>query len=269
MRRQDQEVLNPSKTEKILEVRSVSKSFGGIKAQKDISFDIEKGTVAGLIGPNGAGKTTLFNLVTGVYVPDSGSIFFGGEEITGKSPMDLVRKGISRTFQNVALFESMTVLENVMVGSHIRTSSGFISSVFRTPGFRKEEEQTKALAHEMLDFVGLNDKAMMRAGDLPLGWQRLLEIARSLASSPALILLDEPAAGLNAVETSVLGDIISSMKKKGMTVLLVEHDMSLTMNISDRIVVLDQGRKLAEGTPREIQMNQEVMEAYLGKGDAN
>ncbi|WP_051284054.1 ABC transporter ATP-binding protein [Desulforegula conservatrix] len=252
---------------KILEVRSVSKSFGGIKAQKDISFDIDKGTVAGLIGPNGAGKTTLFNLVTGVYTPDTGSIFFEGNEITGESPANLVKMGISRTFQNVALFESMTALENVMVGAHIRTSSGFLSSVIRASGFRKEEERTRALAYDMLDFVGLKDKAMDRAGDFPLGWQRLLEIARSLASSPSLILLDEPAAGLNAVETSKLGEIILRIKDQGITVLLVEHDMSLTMNISDKIVVLEQGRKLAEDTPREIQRNPEVMAAYLGTGD--
>lgn len=251
----------------ILSVNSVSKSFGGIKAQKDISFDIERGCVAGLIGPNGAGKTTLFNLVTGVFVPDTGSIHFNGFEITGKPPLDLVKMGISRTFQNVALFESMTALENVMVGAHIRTRSGFVSAVLRTSGFRREERQTKELAREMLDFVGLGDKAGERAGDLPLGWQRLLEIARSLASSPSLILLDEPAAGLNAVETSKLGDIILRIRQKGVTVLLVEHDMSLTMNISDKIIVLEQGRKLAEGTPREIQRNPEVMAAYLGTGE--
>lgn len=270
MKKQNQTAQNPKTVnlEKILEIRSVSKSFGGIQAQKDISFDIDRGAVTGLIGPNGAGKTTLFNLVTGVYSPDTGSIFFDGVEITGKPPIDLVRRGISRTFQNVALFESMSALENVMVGSHIRTKSGFLSSVIRTPGFKKEEEKTKELAFEMLDFVGLKDKAMSRAGDLPLGWQRLLEIARSLASSPSIVLLDEPAAGLNAVETSMLGEIISRIRSKGITVLLVEHDMSLTMNISDKIVVLDQGRKLAEGTPREIQRNPEVMAAYLG-GEVN
>lgn len=264
MNEQNQET---QKVNRILEIKSVSKSFGGIKAQKDISFDIEKGKVAGLIGPNGAGKTTLFNLVTGVYKPDTGSIFFDSDEITGRSPVDLVRKGISRTFQNVALFESMTALENVMVGSHIRTSSGFLSAVLRTPAFRNEEEKTRLYALEMLDFVGLKDKALKRAGDFPLGWQRLLEIARALASRPALILLDEPAAGLNAVETSKLGEIISGIRDRNITVLLVEHDMSLTMSISDRIVVLDQGRKLAEGTPREIQGNAEVMAAYLGTGE--
>lgn len=264
MKEQNQEKL---KLNNILEIKSVSKSFGGIKAQKDISFSIEKGQVAGLIGPNGAGKTTTFNLVTGVYKPDTGSIFFDGNDITGRSPIELVRKGISRTFQNVALFESMTALENVMVGSHIRTSSGFLAAVLRTPAFRNEEEKTRQHALEMLDFVGLKDKAMKRAGDFPLGWQRLLEIARALASRPSLILLDEPAAGLNAVETSKLGEIIAGIRNRGVTVLLVEHDMSLTMSISDRIIVLDQGRKLAEGTPREIRGNAEVMAAYLGTGE--
>jgi branched-chain amino acid transport system ATP-binding protein len=251
--------------DKLLEVRSLSKAFGGIQALYDITFDVAEGAVHAVIGPNGAGKTTFFNLVTGVYAPDSGQVFFRQQEIQGKPMHQLVACGIARTFQNVELFESLTVLENVLVGQYVRTRCGFWGAVGRWPWVRKEEREARERALALLDFVGLQDKAQDRGGDLPFGWQRLLEIARALAARPKLLLLDEPAAGLNAVETRQLGELIQEIRNQGITVLLVEHDMSLTMEISDRILVLDQGKKLAEGAPREIQTNEAVMAAYLGK----
>jgi branched-chain amino acid transport system ATP-binding protein len=249
----------------LLEVHSLAKAFGGIQALYNVSFSVLQGSVHAVIGPNGAGKTTFFNLVTGVYAPDSGQIFFQEQEIQGKPVHELVGRGIARTFQNVELFESLTVLENVLVGQYVRTRCGFWGAVGRWPRVRKEEQQAHARALALLDFVGLKGKAGARSGDLPFGWQRLLEIARALAADPQLLLLDEPAAGLNAVETRRLGELIQQIRDQGITVLLVEHDMSLTMEISDRILVLDQGKKLAEGTPREIQSNEAVMAAYLGK----
>ena len=250
----------------ILEIRLVSKAFGGIQAAWEISFAVEPVTVLGLIGPNGAGKTTLFNLITGVYAPDKGRILFDRAEIQGRRIHELVELGICRTFQNVELFQSMTVLENVMVGQHVRTRCGFWGAIARLPGMMREERRAREEALELLTFVGLEASALDRSGDLPFGWQRLLEIARALASRPKLLLLDEPAAGLNAVETRRLGELIRAICDRGVTVLMVEHDMSLTMEISDRIVVLDQGRKLAEGLPRAVQADAAVMAAYLGKG---
>jgi branched-chain amino acid transport system ATP-binding protein len=252
-------------SDNLLEVRSLSKAFGGIQALYDISFGVVEGVVHAVIGPNGAGKTTFFNLVTGVYAPDSGQVLFQQREIQGKPMHHLVACGIARTFQNVELFESLTVLENVLVGQYVRTRCGFWGAVGRWSWVRKEEQEARERALALLEFVGLKDKAQDRSGDLPFGWQRLLEIARALAGRPRLLLLDEPAAGLNAVETRQLGELILQIRGQGITVLLVEHDMSLTMEISDRILVLDQGRRLAEGTPREVQTNEAVMAAYLGK----
>jgi branched-chain amino acid transport system ATP-binding protein len=249
----------------LLEVHSLAKAFGGIQALYNVSFSVAQGSVHAVIGPNGAGKTTFFNLVTGVYAPDSGQIFFQQQEIQGKPVHALVGRGIARTFQNVELFESLTVLENVLVGQYVRTRCGFWGAVGRWPWVRKEEQHAHERALALLDFVGLKGKAGERSGDLPFGWQRLLEIARALAADPQLLLLDEPAAGLNAVETRRLGELIQEIRDQDITVLLVEHDMSLTMEISDRLLVLDQGKKLAEGTPREIQSNEAVMAAYLGK----
>lgn len=252
-------------TETILEVDSISKAFGGVQAQNNISFKISRGTINGLIGPNGAGKTTLFNLITGIYLPDKGRIVFDGREIQGKSPHTIVQSGISRTFQNVELFESMSVIENVLVGRHVRTRSGMWGAILRPPWVHREERNAYAKALELLEFVGLEKLAEHSSRDLPFGWQRLLEIARALAAEPRLLLLDEPAAGLNAVETAQLAELLRKINRQGITLLLVEHDMSLTMAVSDNIIVLDQGCKLAEGTPEAIQKNEAVMAAYLGQ----
>jgi len=256
---------SPADGDGILEVISLSKAFGGLQALYDISFEVTARTIHAVIGPNGAGKTTFFNLVTGVYTPDSGQILFEQREIQGRRVHELVAQGIARTFQNVELFESLSVLENVLVGQYVRTCCGLLGALGRWPWVRREEREARERAMALLEFVGLQDKAGQRSSDLPFGWQRLLEIARALAAQPLLLLLDEPAAGLNAVETQYLGNLIQQIKAQGITVLLVEHDMSLTMEISDRILVLDQGRKLAEGTPKEIQSNEKVMTAYLGK----
>ncbi len=253
----------------ILRIDSVSKAFGGVQALWNISFDLQPGVIQGLIGPNGAGKTTLFNVVTGVYEPDEGEVRFMDRKTGGRQVHDLVRMGIARTFQNVEIFGSMSVLENVMVGRHVRTSCGFWGAVTRVPWATREERESREKAMETLAFVGIENLAERKSSELPFGWQRLLEIARALASNPKLLLLDEPAAGLNATETKQLGTLLNKIRERGVTLLLVEHDMSLTMEVSDRIVVLDQGRKLAEGTPREIQSDAAVMAAYLGGGDKN
>ncbi len=250
----------------ILAVDSLTKMFGGVKAQDNISFSIEPGIVCGLIGPNGAGKTTLFNLITGIYSPDQGQIFFNGEDTRKKAVHQLVGRGIARTFQHVELFGSMTLLENVLVGMHVRTRAGFWGAVTRLPWVMREEKEAIEKARALLEFTGLIKYANHPAGDLPVGRQKTAEIARALASDPLLLLLDEPAAGLNAVETEALGKLIDQVKKRGVTMMLVEHDMSLAMGICDKIIVLDQGGKLAEGTPREIQNNEAVMAAYLGQG---
>jgi branched-chain amino acid transport system ATP-binding protein len=255
---------NASPDKPILKIESVHKSFGGVRALQDISFELTGGTILGLIGPNGAGKTTLFNVITGACIPDQGEVLFKGVRIRGKKMHDIVRMGIGRTFQNVELFESMTALENVMVGCHVRTRSGFWGAVTRLPWVNREEKQICGQARDLLSFMGLEAHMDRLSADLPFGWQRLVEIGRALASNPAVILLDEPAAGLNAVETRDLGKLILKIREQGITVILVEHDMSLTMKVCDRIVVLDQGRMLAQGTPREIQSNEAVMTAYLG-----
>jgi branched-chain amino acid transport system ATP-binding protein len=249
----------------MLKIESVSKAFGGLQALWNVSFDVSPGTIQGVIGPNGAGKTTLFNLISGADSPDRGRIVYGEEEIQGQGPERIVATGIARTFQNVALFENMSVVENVLVGGYVRTACGFWSAMLRTPGMRREEDAALEKAHDLLSFVGLGDHADKRSGDLAFGWQRLLEIARALASAPGLLLLDEPAAGLNAVETHALGELLFRIRDRGITLLLVEHDMNLAMGICDRILVLDQGKVLASGTPRQIQSDEAVLTAYLGR----
>jgi len=250
----------------LLEINGISKSFGGVHAVRTVSFSLMPGSITGLIGPNGAGKTTLFNLITGVLPPDCGNVVFDGRTTHHTKIHKLVHRGISRTFQNVELFESMTVLENVLVGQYTQTHCGMWGSILRLPWVLQEERQARQKSMELLEFVGLESFADNLSSDLPFGWQRLLELARALAAKPKLLLLDEPAAGLNIVETTQLGQLINKVRASGISVLLVEHDMSLTMEISDKIVVLDQGSKIAEGPPREIQANDAVIKAYLGTG---
>lgn len=255
-----------TQAEQILEVQDLTKMFGGVKAQDQISFSIEKGIICGLIGPNGAGKTTLFNMITGIYRPDAGKVLFNGRDIRKTPVHRLVKAGVARTFQHVELFSSMTLLENILVGMHVRTKAGFWAAVTRMPSMKSEERQSRRRAEELLEFTGLVADAHKMARDLPAGRQKTAQIARALASDPLLLLLDEPAAGLNSVETHALGKLIQKIKKSGITMILVEHDMSLVMEMSDKVVVLDQGKKLAEGTPRQIQSNEAVMSAYLGNG---
>lgn len=253
-----------SENEPILSLKNVSKAFGGVQAVRQVSFDVAPSHIHAVIGPNGAGKTTLFNLITGAFTQDTGTVTFRGRPFSGVAVHKRVEAGIARTFQNVELFSGMSVLENVLVGRHTKTRTGFFRAVLRTKKVKAEEEAAFAFCRRLLDFVGLSQVAEQRAGDLPFGWQRMAEIARALASEPSLILLDEPAAGLNASETRDLASLIRRIRDTGVTVLLVEHDMSLTMEVSDRIVVLDQGAVLACGTPRQIQANKEVIAAYLG-----
>jgi len=249
----------------ILELSDVQMSFGGIDALKGIEHVVPEGIIQAVIGPNGAGKTTLFHCISGLLKPTAGSVLFRGKEINGLVPHRIAQLGISRTFQHVALFKTMTVLENVMLGRHTRTHSGFWATGLRFPGMRSEERQIKQRAETYLDFVGLADVAHLEAGTLPLGKQKILEIARALATEPRLLLLDEPAGGLNMTETEVLGALIQRICQNGTTVVLVEHDMNLVMDISDQILVLHYGEYLASGTPREIKDNPAVIEAYLGE----
>lgn len=249
----------------ILEVRGLSKSFGGLQALADISFQVLPATIHAVIGPNGAGKTTLFNAITGVYAPDEGEIVYEGHAIQGRKTHAIASQGIMRTFQNVELFGSMSVLENVLVGRHARMRCGFWGAIGKWPWVRREERDARERAIELLQFVGLDQVAGQPSMDLPFGWQRFLEIARAMGADPRLLLLDEPASGLNPVETQRLGDLLLKIRERGITLLLVEHDMSLTMGVSDQILVLHQGRRLAEGTPREVQSDEAVIAAYLGK----
>ena len=247
-----------------LEIRELSRSFGGLKAVNDVSFMVRTGSIKSVIGPNGAGKTTLFNLISGMLPCDSGIILQNGRDITGFQPHRIAKLGISRTFQTTKLFSRMTVLENVMVGRHPRTRAGFLSGVLNLPWTWKEEREIRERSLELLGILGLNDAAGEPASNLPFGKQRLLEIARALATEPSLLLLDEPAAGLNIYETREMADIVLKIREWGITVLLVEHDMSLVMDISDEIVVLNYGRKVAEGEPSQIQRDPEVIRIYLG-----
>ena len=252
-------------TAPLLELHDVRMQFGGVTALKDIRYDVSPGIIQAVIGPNGAGKTTLFHCISGLLRPTSGYVALEGNRISGLDPHQIAYRGISRTFQHVALFKSMTVLENVMVGRHPRTRSGFWATGFRFPGMRREESRIMEEARYHLDFVGLSAEARLQAGTLPLGKQKILEIARALATSPRLLLLDEPAGGLNMRETEELGELIQRICRNGITIMLVEHDMNLIMEISERILVLYYGGQLASGTPKEIKDNPEVVKAYLGE----
>ncbi len=247
-----------------LEVERLSIAFGGVRAVSDVSLSIPFGLVFSIIGPNGAGKTTLLNLISGVYAPQDGYVWLGGEDVTGLAPHLLARRGLSRTFQNLQLFLRMTVLENVMVGRHRHESTGTLSDLLHLPSVGRQNRQTREAARSVLARVGLAAHADRPAGSLAFGDLRRLEIARALASEPKVLLLDEPAAGCNPVETEQLDGIIRSIVKDGVTVVLVEHDMRLVMNISDRIHVLANGKTLAEGTAAEVRSNAAVVEAYLG-----
>jgi branched-chain amino acid transport system ATP-binding protein len=249
----------------MLTVRGLQKSFGGLTAIDSLSFRVAGGQIKSVIGPNGAGKTTLFNLVTGVFPPSGGDFHFQGKCLNGLKPHAIARLGISRTFQNLELFPNMSVLENVMLGCHPRTSAGIFQAGFRLPSMRREEKRIEEKALEELRFLELDGRARLGAGSLPLGEQKLLEIARALSTEPALLLLDEPAAGLNIRETEKLSGTIVRIRGRGITVMLVEHDMSLVMGISDEVLVLNYGKKIAEGPPREIQKNPLVIAAYLGE----
>jgi branched-chain amino acid transport system ATP-binding protein len=252
----------------LLQATGVTKIFGGLVAVNNVDFVIEPGMIAGLIGPNGAGKTTFFNMITGVYPLSLGEFVFNGVSIGKLKPHEITALGIARTFQNIRLFPAMTVLENVMVGMHTRMKAGWLPIVIRTDVMQKEEDHAIGKALDMLDYVGLGrDRANMVARSLPYGDQRRLEIARALASQPKLLLLDEPTAGMNQSETADLTNFVRFVRKDlNLTVLLIEHHMRVVMGISDRVSVLDHGEKIAEGTPVEIQNNQQVIEAYLGSG---
>lgn len=252
----------------LLELKNVVKKFGGITALSDISFQVEKGDIFGIIGPNGAGKTTIFNMITGVYPVTSGDVLFNGQSICGKKTFEIIDGGIARTFQNIRLFANMTVLEHILVGHHCRMKTGLLGSLLHTASMKKEEAEAVEEAHKLLQYVGLDDVADHLATELPYGKQRKLEIARAMALDPKLLLLDEPAAGMNPQETLELADFIKEIRDHfHKTILLIEHHMDLVMGIADRIYVLDFGKLIARGTPEEIQNNERVIDAYLGVAD--
>jgi branched-chain amino acid transport system ATP-binding protein len=248
----------------LLEVKDLSIHFGGVKAVQNVSFTIDAGIVYAVIGPNGAGKTTLFNLITGIYTPTTGSILLDGESITGKSPDELARRGVARTFQNLQICMNMSAIENVMVGAHLRLDRNLLKAALRWPSLKRRDRELHAEAAELMCFVGLESYVDARADSMPYGALKRLEIARALAMKPRLIFLDEPAAGLNPKETIEVDQLVRKVANSGVTVVLVEHDMKMVMNLSERILVLDYGKKLTEGTGAEVRRNPDVIAAYLG-----